>query len=208
MFQQYQTPDYATFWHRLAAYLIGWVLAMAVFCPVGVAMGALGAVGGREAEAVGLALNVIANLVSLVVTWLYYALMESSSWQGTLGKRLLGIKVTDLNGDRISFARATGRHFAKIISSLICLVGFIMVAFTERKQGLHDMMAGTLVLQGAGTGTGGVTINDAPPQPPSDFGQGGGYGGGYGGTGGGSYGGEGGGASGSGGGSYGGGYNG
>ena len=197
MFQQYQTPEYATFWHRLAAYLVDWVLAMAIFCPVGFALGALGALAGQEAEEINMIVQVVTNLVSLVVTWLYYALMESSSWQGTVGKRVIGIKVTDMNGDRISFARATGRYFAKIVSSIICLIGFIMAAFTERKQGLHDIMAGTLVLHGSAT-RGGVTFDQPPPPPPTDYQAGGGYGGL-----GGSYGGDGG-VSGGGGGNYGG----
>ena len=72
--------------------------------------------------------------------------MESSAYQGTVGKIFLGIKVTDLNGHKIGFGRATGRHFGKIISAIILFVGFIMVAFTKRKQGLHDIMAGCLVL--------------------------------------------------------------
>jgi uncharacterized RDD family membrane protein YckC len=55
------------------------------------------------------------------------------------------MKVTDLAGNRISFARATGRHFAKYISLLILLVGYIMAGFTQNKQALHDMIAGTLV---------------------------------------------------------------
>jgi uncharacterized RDD family membrane protein YckC len=58
---------------------------------------------------------------------------------------IFGMKVTDLHGNRISFARATGRHFAKILSTMILFIGFIMVGFTERKQGLHDILAGTLV---------------------------------------------------------------
>jgi uncharacterized RDD family membrane protein YckC len=77
--------------------------------------------------------------------WLYEALMESSSYQATLGKMIFGMKVTDLYGNRISFGRATGRHFAKILSGLILCIGFIMVGLTERKQGLHDLIAGTLV---------------------------------------------------------------
>jgi uncharacterized RDD family membrane protein YckC len=78
---------------------------------------------------------------------LYYALLESSTWQGTLGKRALGLEVTDLEGRRISFGRATGRFFAKIISALILWIGFIMAGFTEKKQALHDMIAGTLVIR-------------------------------------------------------------
>jgi len=57
----------------------------------------------------------------------------------------LSMKVTDLQGNRISFARATGRHFAKYISAMILLIGYIMAGFTERKQALHDMITGTLV---------------------------------------------------------------
>jgi uncharacterized RDD family membrane protein YckC len=78
--------------------------------------------------------------------WLYFALMESSSKQGTLGKMALSIVVTDVNGNRITFGRATGRYFGKILSGLILYIGYIMVAFTEKKQGLHDMIAGTLVV--------------------------------------------------------------
>jgi uncharacterized RDD family membrane protein YckC len=73
--------------------------------------------------------------------------MESSAWQGTLGKKALGLTVTDLEGRRISFGRATGRYFAKIISTLILCIGYMMAGFTERKQALHDMIAGTLVLR-------------------------------------------------------------
>ncbi|MCI0556277.1 MAG: RDD family protein, partial [Anaerolineae bacterium] len=61
-------------------------------------------------------------------------------------KMALGIVVTDMNGNRISFGRATGRYFGKILSGLIIYIGYIMVAFTEKKQGLHDMMASCLVL--------------------------------------------------------------
>ncbi len=82
-----------------------------------------------------------------VAAWLYFALMESSSRQATLGKMLVGIMVTDLDGGRISFGRATGRHFAMILSALTCYIGFVMAAFTERKQALHDMIAGTLVVR-------------------------------------------------------------
>jgi len=79
--------------------------------------------------------------------WLYFALMESSSWQATLGKKALNLQVTDLEGRRISFGRATGRFFGKIISGAILYIGYIMAGFTERKQALHDMIAGCLVLR-------------------------------------------------------------
>jgi len=82
-----------------------------------------------------------------VVKWLYFALLESSAWQATLGKKALGLMVTDLEGHRISFGRASGRFFAKIISGIILWIGFIMAGFTEKKQALHDMIAGTLVIR-------------------------------------------------------------
>jgi len=84
-------------------------------------------------------------ILLLFGSWLYEAFMESSSYQATVGKMIFGMKVTDLNGNRISFERATGRHFAKWLSGVILGIGYIMVAFTERKQGLHDILAGTLV---------------------------------------------------------------
>jgi uncharacterized RDD family membrane protein YckC/ribosomal protein L40E len=82
-----------------------------------------------------------------VASWLYYALMESSEKQATLGKLAIGIKVTDLYGNRISFAQATGRHFSKIISSIILLIGYFMAGFTEKKQALHDIIANCLVIK-------------------------------------------------------------
>ncbi|RDS84335.1 RDD family protein [Dyella psychrodurans] len=87
-------------------------------------------------------------LTTLVVGWLYFAVCESSSWQATIGKLALGMRVTDLHGARISFARALGRYGGKLISGFMLCIGFLMVAFTQRKQGLHDMLANTLVLNG------------------------------------------------------------
>ena len=86
--------------------------------------------------------------IQYIAPWLYEALQVSSEAQATLGKRLMGIKVVDLNGQRISFWRATGRHFGKILSALILLIGFIMQQFTAKRQALHDIMAGTLVIKG------------------------------------------------------------
>ena len=88
----------------------------------------------------------LSNAAGLIVGWLYYALMECASRQGTVGKMALGIKVTDLYGRPITFARATGRYFGKFISAIIFLVGYLMVALSPKKQGLHDMIAGCLVV--------------------------------------------------------------
>lgn len=86
-------------------------------------------------------------VLAVVGQWLYEALLTASSWQGTIGKHILRLKVTDQAGNRIGFGRATGRFFAKILSGMIMYIGFIMIAFTDRKQGLHDTLAGTLVMR-------------------------------------------------------------
>jgi uncharacterized RDD family membrane protein YckC len=74
--------------------------------------------------------------------------MESSEWQATLGKKALGLVVTDMAGNRVSFGRSTGRHFGKMLTNLIpAFIGYIMAGFTDKKQALHDMLAGCLVLR-------------------------------------------------------------
>ena len=85
--------------------------------------------------------------VGIVISWLYFSLMESSNLQATVGKIVLGLKVVNRNGKRISFPRATGRYFSKYLSVIIIFIGFIMVAFTKKKQGLHDKIADTLVVK-------------------------------------------------------------
>lgn len=89
----------------------------------------------------------IAGLATTAMEWLYFALMESSAHQATLGKMVCGLIVTDAYGRRITFGRATGRYYSKIISALILYVGFMMAGWTERKQALHDMIASTQVIK-------------------------------------------------------------
>jgi uncharacterized RDD family membrane protein YckC len=162
MFQSFQTPVYAGFWLRFAAYLIDTVIMLLVFVPLGALLGVILARSGNQDFELLVAAPM--RVGSILAGWLYGSLLESSSWQGTIGKRVVGLRVTDLSGNRISFAKATGRHFGKILSSLICLVGFIMAAFTEKRQALHDMLAGTLVLSGP------AIVTQYEPPPPPDFG--------------------------------------
>ena len=89
---------------------------------------------------------VVLMCLLFVGSWLYHAGMESSRHQATLGKKALGIIVTDMNGNRISFARANGRFFGKWVSGMIMNIGYLMAAFTEKKQALHDILAGCLVV--------------------------------------------------------------
>jgi len=131
---------HAGFWRRCAAYVIDYAINFAIAFAVGAAAGfARPGAGPASSEPVGV-------LVGLVIGWLYFALQESSATQATLGKRALGIKVTDDYGRRIGFGRATGRFFGKLLSSLILAVGYMLAGWTERKQALHDMLAGTLVV--------------------------------------------------------------
>lgn len=91
--------------------------------------------------------NVILLFLSLIgFPWFYYSGMESSSRQATLGKMAFKVMVTDLYGNRISFGRATGRFFSKMFISTILGIGFLLAFFTKKKQALHDLIAGTLVV--------------------------------------------------------------
>jgi uncharacterized RDD family membrane protein YckC len=86
-------------------------------------------------------------LVAPIVFWCYFCGMESSPLQGTLGKKAVGIYVTDEQGQRVTFARATGRHFAKILSGVLLGIGFLVAGFARRKQAWHDFLSGCLVLR-------------------------------------------------------------
>jgi uncharacterized RDD family membrane protein YckC len=156
--------DYAGFWLRFVAYLIDSLISLfAIGTVVALVIGFIG-IGtlreqfeemGRGANAPNqvfpaLLLVTIFTFVgfTIVASWLYFAGMESSAHQGTLGKMALGLVVTDMEGRPISFARASGRFFSKLITSLVPLyIGYIMAGFTEKKQALHDMIASCLVLR-------------------------------------------------------------
>jgi len=155
---------YAGFWVRFAAYwLDGLILSvpgllLAVGLAVLVAIFALSSgiahsfpndSKGNAAFPVAI---VIVELVFIVIyiplAWLYYAKLESGPRQATYGKRIMGIKVTNMTGERISFGHATGRYFSKIISGMVPFgFGYIMMVFMDRKQALHDLIAGTLVVK-------------------------------------------------------------
>jgi uncharacterized RDD family membrane protein YckC len=149
--------EYAGFWIRFAAWLLDAIIIGVVFTPIqvaifsamGVSMGMAGADQDPERMvAIMLPAIFLTSLLSFAAQWLYEALMTSSSKQATVGKMACGLRVTDLRGQRLTFARATGRYFAKIISGMTLLIGYIMAGFTERKQALHDFIAGTYVLKG------------------------------------------------------------
>ncbi|HSP63622.1 MAG TPA: RDD family protein, partial [Pyrinomonadaceae bacterium] len=120
MFQPLPAPSYAGFWLRFLAWLIDSLISCAIFFPLGIVIGVVMVASGSEPNSEDMLLVRLAtNGLSIVAGWLYYSLCESSSWQGTVGKKLLGLRVTDLDGQRITFGNATGRHFSKILSGLI-----------------------------------------------------------------------------------------
>jgi uncharacterized RDD family membrane protein YckC len=136
--------EYAGFWRRFAAWIIDLLVLAAGVLAAGFVIGVIVAIsGGNRPSSFGTMIDVIA----LVGTYLYFAFMESSHYQGTIGKIAIGIKVTDLEGGRVSFGKALGRTLAKIISSLILFIGYFMAGFTARKQALHDIIASTLVIR-------------------------------------------------------------
>jgi len=158
---QYAGVAYAGFWLRFVAFLIDGAVSGFLFLilliPLFILTGAGAALGRMDsgehisddvAAFVGIGFVLGFFVITIGVRWLYYALSESSSWQGTLGKKMLNLTVTDLSGQPISFARASGRYFSKFISSLIPLaIGYILAGFTEKKQAVHDMIASCLVLR-------------------------------------------------------------
>lgn len=102
-------------------------------------------IGAVEPTAKYVSVGEIALLLSIVLIWIYEAAMHSSSYQATLGKMIFGLRVTDLAGNRISFARATGRFLVKFLP--IYFIGCFLANFTKNRKALHDMIAGTLVLE-------------------------------------------------------------
>ncbi len=154
--------QYAGFWLRFVAYFIDSVVAGVAFLIILVFLFAFTGFGamirqirddgdiGEIVALMGIALILAMIGIAIIGRWLYYALMESSSWQATLGKKALDLAVTDLEGRRITFGRASGRYFAKLITNLIPLaIGYILAGFTARKQAVHDLIANCLVVRRA-----------------------------------------------------------
>jgi uncharacterized RDD family membrane protein YckC len=154
------TRAYAGFWLRFVAHLIDGVLlgivGLALLVPIlaltglGAALHGINRVNPPDPAIVAAFASSIGLLIagSVLLSWLYSAYFESSDWQGTVGKKVMNLVVTDLQGNRVSFGRASGRFFAKLISGLIPFgIGYILAGITEKKQALHDMIASCLVLR-------------------------------------------------------------
>lgn len=145
---------YAGFWRRAAALFIdSFVVGIAFYAVLIAGMLLLG-VGGMAGlgEIDSLGAGAIGGIVAMIyvaypiISALYYAGMESSGTQATLGKMAVGIKVTDADGHRLGKGRALGRWASHLLCYISLYIGYVMAAFTDRKRGLHDMVAGTLVV--------------------------------------------------------------
>ena len=142
-------PYYAGFWKRFAAYFIdeiiltfiGVLLILVLAAVMGLPMG----IAGIDEDYIAPLISIYYGIISFLLNWLYFTVLESSGRQATLGKMVMGIVVTDMEGRRISFGRANGRFWSKILSGLFFSIGYIIAGFTERKQALHDLIAATLV---------------------------------------------------------------
>lgn len=153
--------EYAGFWLRFVAYFIDniiigfieFVVVLPLLGLLGYNLAFVSTLSEIENADPELLAPIIVSAVSgialsaFLITWFYYALMQSSARQATVGKMALGLIVTDVNGERLTFARASLRYFSKILSSLFMMVGYIMAGFTDKKQALHDMIANTYVVR-------------------------------------------------------------
>jgi len=134
---------YGGFWIRAGALFID---GLVLFIPVAIVRGMFGSLG---------------LVVIIVAEWLYFALLESSSWQATPGKKALGLAVVNADGTRLTFGRASVRYLAKIVSSLTLCIGYMMAGWTAQKRALHDMIAETLVVKRATQPAQPVVFTDA-----------------------------------------------
>ena len=143
-------PTYAGFWLRAVAFLIDTVILSFIFTMIASYSPTLFIVlpSANAKSVLELPQPTLTGfLVLFLMMWIYYASFETSSWQATPGKRVLRLYVTDLSGRPLTFRRASTRYFGRKISELTLMVGYVFAGFTEKKQALHDMIAGCLVLR-------------------------------------------------------------
>jgi len=158
MSDEEQRPlNYAGFWIRFVAIIIDglllnfitFILIVPILGLIGFASFGLSELTEMEPEEMGLAVVALLaplSIANIILYWLYFALQQSSTWQATIGKRAVGIMVTDLNGERLTFTTASVRYLGRVISNMTMLIGYIIAGFTQKKQALHDMIAGTYVV--------------------------------------------------------------
>ncbi|MDA9160033.1 RDD family protein [Rhodobacteraceae bacterium] len=141
---------YAGFWLRVLAQILDGVFLSIIGYLVGGALGfflGYNMAGSATLSEFHETAAVVGTVVGLVCFWLYNAVMESSKYQATIGKKMIGLRVVGLDGERVSFARASGRHLSQLVCLLTFYIGYLLAGWTKRKQGLHDKMSGCLVVR-------------------------------------------------------------
>ncbi|TQV73820.1 hypothetical protein FLL45_13200 [Aliikangiella marina] len=152
---------YGGFWKRFFAYFIDGIIFNFTFFMIAIwGFGAAASLNDPFAMSSSVGLIYLFYYLSW---WMYYALQESSNAQATIGKRALGIKVVDMNGHALSFAHAAGRQAAGAITAFTLLIGYLLAAFTKRKQALHDLIAGTVIVNNNFGPNQIVEVNQNPP---------------------------------------------
>jgi len=158
--------EYAGFIIRVIAYFIDFLILMAVVSPfLFIWANSLPEMTVEEFES---RYERIFEIIFIVILWLYYAILESSKFQATFGKKALNLKVTNYQGKPVSFMQASIRHFSKILSTFL-LAGYVLVAFTKKKQGLHDVLAKTYVVQEQSAGVSAVDEIEIIDLPADDL---------------------------------------
>lgn len=143
---------YAGFWERVLAFLID-IIIVIIFLEIMERI--LRSSGYSAGKSLAIRDNALRNFAILTF---YFTIMEISKWQGTVGKIMLNVKVTDENGNKVTFIKSLIRNVSKLLSATALNMGFFMIAFTSRRQGLHDMIAHCLVVR--------KTITVCPISPP------------------------------------------
>ena len=141
---------YASFWERVAAMIVDGILIEFILASFGAVMGIGLWSGFTGIEIVhDHAIDFIFGILVPVTTWTYFVLQESSSAQGTVGKRMMGLKVVDVSGGKLTLGRGDWPNVLErsLVCHFLCLIGFLIQPFTDRGQALHDVIAGTLVIK-------------------------------------------------------------
>ncbi len=141
---QWTHEVFGGFWRRFAAAFVDGIV---LFFPQAITRVALNLSLFSTGESSDAVTELLVSVGTLVMYWLYSSLLESSARQATLGQQLLGLRVMDVEGRRISFARASARYFGQILSALICGVGYLFNLWTSRRQTLHDLIAGCVLVR-------------------------------------------------------------
>ncbi len=134
---------YASFWQRAIAFLIDGVILTIINSIVTKIFNMPTVI----TDVKDLSDLLVPSLISILIGWLYYSIQESSSKRATLGKRAIGLQVTDVDGGQISFWRSTGRYFSAYLSALLLFGGYLMIPFNPKRQALHDLIAGTVIIR-------------------------------------------------------------